>query len=199
MIDRKKRSSIPYFVLRLLCIALGFRVGDFSDMKTNVLIPGCLSLCVTNIYMFVYLESAIASKSIEQCKMYCMLVFISCLETYAIMRVIMVQIDNQKHFLFSFKVYFLLCLVELVRAYFVCSELGDTFEWFYFKYGGARLELRSKFKKPNLRSIQNKSKICNHKTHCSFFGNTWCILANREVGLLFTDREMASHRNELCG
>lgn len=144
VIEARKRSSFPYFVLRLVCVGMGFLLGDLSNAKIRVFRPICLSLCISNIYMFMYLENAIARKNIEQCRTYWAIVLLSSLDACAIIVSIMDEIGGQESATLCFEIYLCLCLVEFVRMYLICREFGDVFEWFYFKYGGACIEVKSK-------------------------------------------------------
>lgn len=145
LLGKGEKSSFLYLILRLIVIGIGFYRKNFIRKKMNILRPMCLSLSLTNIYMFIYLDNAISRKNLEQCKAYWVIILMASLEASVLVETIFKFGDKDIEVIFFSLVYLGLCLCEFIRVHFVCKEFGDMFEWIYFKHGGASANMKSKW------------------------------------------------------
>ncbi|CAD26401.2 ECU08_0950 [Encephalitozoon cuniculi GB-M1] len=146
LLEYGRKASFVYLALRLTVVGVGFMRKSFISGRGSVLKPMCLSLSLTNIYMFIYLENAISRKNIEQCKAYWAIALMATLEASVVIETLFkFHLKEMDVMVLSF-MYLGLCFCEVVRVHFICKEYGDMFEWFYFKYTGACTKTKIAYK-----------------------------------------------------
>ncbi|ADM12024.1 uncharacterized protein Eint_080920 [Encephalitozoon intestinalis ATCC 50506] len=144
LLNKGRKVSFMYLLLRILVIGIGFYRKNIIGKQMVIIRSMCLSICVTNVYMFIYLENAMSRKNLEQCKAYWVIILIASLEASVIVESVF-KFTNHNLGVVAFSLLYLgLCVGEFIRMYFVCKEYGDMFEWYYFKQGGVSSKLKGK-------------------------------------------------------
>ncbi|KAG5860519.1 hypothetical protein KMI_01g01590 [Encephalitozoon hellem] len=146
LLGKGEKLSFTYLLLRLFVIGIGFYRKNLIGSTMTIIRPMCLSLSLTNIYMFIYLENAISRKNLEQCKAYWFIIVMASLEASVVVETIFKFGEKDWEIILFSIVYLGLCLCEFTNIHSICKEFGDMFELFYFRHGGASTKMKVAYK-----------------------------------------------------